>query len=69
MNTWAPWIYHYGLGTILFSVSLVIAFRSGALKFNRPVDRRILLCLIAGLATFMVGHGLWIAAVAGGDAP
>jgi hypothetical protein len=70
MNIWVPWIYHYGLGTLLFSAGVGLAIKSNALQLKRRIDRRILFFLVAGLVLFMSVHALWIAAVvAGGEAP
>ncbi|MHC4994356.1 MAG: hypothetical protein ACYTGQ_04805 [Planctomycetota bacterium] len=61
MSPWISWLYQYGLGTLLFAFSLTLAIRSGALQLERPIDRRILVFLIAGLALFMITHAVWTA--------
>ncbi len=61
MNTWLPWIYQYGVGGLIFSVSLALAIRMGALRLDQWSDRRLLIALIVGLLAFMTGHAAWIA--------
>ena len=61
MNTWLPWIYQYGVGGLIFAVSVIVVLRSGALRLDRSIDRRLLIALAIGLLGFMAGHAAWIA--------
>ena len=61
MSNWLPWVYQYAVGGVIFVVSLVIALRTGALRLDRSIDRRLLIVLVIGLLAFMAGHAVWIA--------
>ena len=61
MSPWIPWIYHYGVGGLLFLGSLVLALRTRSLRLSRRPDRWLLLTLVSGLLGFMAVHGVWIA--------
>ena len=63
MNAWLSWLYHYGLGGILFLASVALAIHCGALVLRRRRDRRLLIILCAGLLSWMGLHALWIARV------
>jgi ABC-type Mn2+/Zn2+ transport system permease subunit len=64
MSIWLPWIYQYAVGGVIFVISLVIALRTGALRLDRSIDRRLLIALVTGLLVFMAGHAAWIAIAA-----
>ena len=64
MSPWIPWLYHYGVGGLVFAAGVTIALRSGALRPAHRPDRRLLAVLGLGLLAFMGGHALWIALAA-----
>jgi hypothetical protein len=61
MDTWLPYFYHYGIGGVLFVISIVLLITSGALRMHDKLHRRLMLAMIGGLLLFMVGHAAWIA--------
>ena len=65
MSPWLPWVYQYGVGGIFVASTLALAWRSGALKIDRPEDKRLALALAAGYIGFALIHAVWIAKVAG----
>lgn len=65
MTPWLPFVYQYVVGGLLFSASLILLVRTGALRLNLAADRRLLIALISGLLTFMSVHAIWIASVTG----
>lgn len=60
---WIPFLYQYGVGGLLFFVTLWAAKRSGALKLDNYADLRLLAMLVGGFFAFLAIHGLWIAAI------
>lgn len=58
---WLPWLYQYGVGGLVFFLSLWAAIRGGALKPKSETDRKLLIVLVAGYFAFLAVHGLWIA--------
>ncbi len=69
MSPWLPWLYHYGIGGLVFVVSLILMLSSGAVRLDRPRDRNLLVVLVIGLLAFMSLHGVWIALVTAGGSP
>ncbi len=63
MSPWIPWLYHYGVGSLVFLASLVLACRSGAVRFHHRPDRLLVIALFTGLVAFMTIHAVWIALV------
>ena len=63
MNPWLSWLYHYGVGGLLFAGSLALASFSGAFDLKRRYDRRLVAVLVGGLLTWMSWHALWIVLV------
>ncbi len=61
MNTWLPWIYQYGVGGLIFAVSVIFVLRSGALRLDLAFDRRLLFALALGVLGFWAGHAAWLA--------
>ena len=61
MRPWLPWIYQYGVGGIVFVVSVWLAVRSGAFDRTRYSHRATLAALCGALIVFMTIHALWIA--------
>ncbi len=61
MSPWIPWLYHYGVGGVVFLACIAIACRSGAVRFRHRPDRLLVIALFAGLVAFMTIHAVWIA--------
>lgn len=66
IDTWLPFFYHYGVGGLLFFVSLWVALTTGAVRLERRGERWLVAALVAGLAGFMLFRAVWIALVTGG---
>ncbi len=66
MSPWLPWAYQYGIGGIFVVSTLVLALRSGALKADRPGDKRLAFALAGGYLAFALIHAVWIAKVVSG---
>ena len=60
---WAPFLYQYLLGGLVFVIGLWIIRRSGACDFDRPGERRWFYLLIFGYAWYAAMHGIvtWLA--------
>ena len=69
MSPWIPWLYHYGIGGVVFVVSMIVLLSSGAIRMDRPRDRKLFFALVIGLLAFMSLHGVWIALVTAGGSP
>ncbi len=65
MSVWYPWLYQYGVGGVIFVVSVVLLLRSGALNLRHLPHRFLLGALIAGLLGFAAFHAFWISQAAG----
>ena len=52
MKPWLCWFYHYGIGGVLFVCSVALALPTRALRLDHPPERRLLMALVAGLASF-----------------
>jgi len=63
MEAWPQWFYNYSVGGVFFLATLFIAFRTGVMRWERTLDRRLLFSMIAGLLIFMTVHAAWIAVV------
>ena len=63
MRAWLPWIYQYGVGGVVFVVSLLLAHRAGAYDRSRYSHRATVIALCGALLVFMMVHALWIARV------
>lgn len=61
LDTWLPFFYHYGVGGLLFTLSLIVAVRTGAVRWSRPRDRRLVWTLVAGMVGFGLIRAVWIA--------
>ena len=61
MDTWLPYFYHYGIGGVLFAISMTLLLTSGALHMHDKLHRHLVLAMIGGLLLFMLGHAVWIA--------
>ncbi len=60
MDGWLRWLYHYGVGSAVFVISLAVPHRAGAIRWNRPADRRLVIALAAGLRVFWLAHAIWL---------
>jgi hypothetical protein len=60
LNTWGPYFYTYGIGGLIFLVTMIIIVRTGALNLAPNRDRWLFGALIAGLVAFCFFHGIWI---------
>ena len=60
---WAPYLYQYLLGGLVFGIGLAVIKRSGACDFDRPGDRRWFAVLIVGYVAYAAIHGVvtWLA--------
>lgn len=61
IDTWLPFFYHYGVGGLLFVLSLLAALGTGAVRWDRQRDRRLVLVLVAGMVGFALIRAVWIA--------
>lgn len=59
-SPWLSWLYHYGVGGMLFVAGLVLAFRTGAARWSLWTDRWLALVLIAGITLAAAVHAGWI---------
>jgi hypothetical protein len=53
------YLYHYGLGGILFLIGMLLAWRSGALDLKTKQGRTWFFVLILGLVLYMAGHAFF----------
>ena len=60
MNAWLPYVYQYGISTLLVAGVVVAALRTGALNPARSEDRRTLLMVTGGLVFYALLHGVWL---------
>lgn len=51
-------LYHYGLGSVLFVLGMYGAWRAGALDLSVRRHRAWAVILILGLLGYMVGHAV-----------
>ncbi len=60
---WAPYLYQYLLGGLIFVIGLWVIRRSGACDFDRPGDRRWFGYLVFGYFSYAALHGVvfWLA--------
>jgi len=60
---WINFLYHYGVGGSFFAFSLIMLFKSGALRWDRSSDRTVTVGLLAGILSFALIHAVWIGSV------
>jgi hypothetical protein len=60
---WAPYLYQYLLGGLVFGIGLWVIRASGACDFRRPGDRTWFWVLVFGYAWYAALHGVvtWLA--------
>lgn len=58
-TNWLQIAYQYGLGGLLFLITLVLVFKSGGADLQHPDDRWMLKVLIGGYLGYLLVHSLW----------
>ncbi len=60
---WAPFLYQYFLGGMVFGIGLVVIVASGSCNLRRPDDRTWFIALILGYVAYALLHGslVWLA--------
>ena len=53
-----PYLYQYGVGSLIMAGSLFIAHRTGALDMQSSESRRTFGILVGGMVLYAVVHGL-----------
>ena len=56
ISIWAPLIYQYTVGGLLFVVGLIVVIRSRACDLNRRVDRFWFAVLLIGMGLYLAVH-------------
>jgi hypothetical protein len=62
---WFVWLYQYGIGGAVFSFSLFVAFRTGAVRWHNVKNRILVISMILGLLLFAATHAAWISILTG----
>lgn len=57
---WAPYLYQYLLGGLVFAIGLWVIRASGACNFDRPRDRTWFRVLIFGYVWYAAMHGILV---------
>ncbi|MBE7560453.1 hypothetical protein HS125_16535 [bacterium] len=52
-------LYHYGLGGLLFLAGMLLAWRAGALEFSTRSQRVWVIVLLVGLLLYLAGHAFF----------
>ena len=60
MDAWLPYLYQYGISTLLVAGVLIVALRVKALDLKRRDDLRTLLFVAVGVIFYALLHGLWL---------
>ncbi len=60
MAVWPQWIYQYGIGGIFFLSTMILALRTGAIRWHHREERRLLVAVVLALFAFMSVHAAWI---------
>ena len=68
-SPWLSWFYFYGVGGTLLVASLVLIIRTGAVRWSRWTDRRLITVLAAGTLASAAFHAAWIVWVTGTSGP
>ena len=53
LNTWGPFLYQYGIGSLIFLVTMIIVVRSGALDLSANRDRWLFRHWLQALLAFV----------------
>ena len=69
LRVWAPYVYLYGAGGILFVVGLVMVLRSEAFDRKRASHRRWLVILLVGFVFYASLHLMGIFLALGSKEP
>jgi hypothetical protein len=64
MTVWPQWFYQYGVGGSFLLAAVIVAFRTGAVRWSHRGERRLLLALVAAFLSLMSVHAAWIALAA-----
>ncbi len=56
VSIWAPLIYQYTIGGLLFALGIALSLRYRACDLRRPTDRYWLAVLFAGLGVYFAVH-------------
>lgn len=59
-SPWLPFAYQYGIFTIVFIASTMIAIKKNVISLSHPLERRILMEIIAGYLLFIALHASMI---------
>lgn len=59
-DTWLAWLYQYGIGGLLFLLTLVALFRAGAVRWHNLKNRIVVVTMVTGLVLFAAIHAAWI---------
>jgi len=59
MLDWTSFLYGYGVGGLLFATPILLAWKKGALRLDRPEGKRLLAGLLVTYLAYFTVHGLW----------
>lgn len=62
-SPWAPWVYHYLIGGLIFALSLLVVLKQGAIDLKHPKDKWLVCMIAAGLLGYGLIHLIWISKV------
>ncbi len=63
-SIWAPFIYQYTVGGLVFALGIFTIIKSRAVDLSRRSERRWLTILIVGLVAYFSVHlGIYLAAI------
>ena len=60
MENWATYLFQYTVGSLVFIIGMILAFRSGDMKFQWQECRHYVVILVVGLLGYAIFHGAWI---------
>lgn len=61
MNSpWLPFFYQYGICTVFFIFTTMVALKKDVISLSHPTERRILLEIIVGYLLFIIFHASMI---------
>ena len=59
-NQWLSFFYQYGVGGIVFSLSLWGIIEHDVLNFSKKIDKHIFYLMLCGFVSFLLVHGIWV---------
>lgn len=59
-DPWTNYLYLYGFGFFYTGSGVLLAFKSGACHWERPLDRYWMKVIVGGFFYFAALHALWI---------